>query len=98
MGQIRKYVYLDSVREADIIDWLSSQPSQSSAIKMALCAWVRDGKKENDGVDYTAIRQIIDAALDARFSGIALVSSDAPNDEDGEMEALLEELKENVLL
>jgi hypothetical protein len=101
MAQVRKYVYLDEDRDADILDWLSEQPRQSAAIKAALCAWVRDGQQENDSgvVDYGIFRQIVEAALDTKLSSLSMAPHDPhDNNDEDECEAMIDELGENVLM
>lgn len=99
MAQVRKYVYLDSDHDADILEWLSKQPRQSAAIKAALCAWVRDAAPDNAApLDLAAIRQVVDAAIAA--AGLSL-SPSAPQDngdEVDECEAILDELASNALM
>ncbi|MEE9365466.1 MAG: hypothetical protein V3W44_02170 [Dehalococcoidales bacterium] len=103
MTQVRKVTYLDSEQHADVLDWLSAQTSQSEAIRDALCAWVRGGQPESgneSGVDYSIMRQIIEAALDTKLSGLSLSppAQQDSGDEADECEAILDELEANVLM
>ncbi len=98
MSQVRRVVYLNSEREADVIEWLSKQPSASTAIRHALCAWVRGGQQEQATatIDLSAIRQVVEAALDARLSGLSVTS--AAEEAGDEAQELLKDMVDELVM
>ena len=90
---VKVTVVFDKERDADIIAWLEEQRNRSEAIRTA----IRDSLSSSPVLDIGAIRAVVEAALDDRLSGLALVNGDEsanepadPPGEDPELAAALD--------
>jgi hypothetical protein len=83
----------DEERDADIITWLNEQRNRSEAIRNA----IRVAIAPPPALDISAIRAVVEAALDEKLAGPALVSGSGlgikpadPPAEDPELAATLD--------
>ena len=83
-------VRLSEKKDADIIAWLEGQTNKSGAVRDTLRAAI----VPSPTLDIGAIRAVVEAALDERLSGLALVNGDCsvsePEGEDPELAAALD--------
>lgn len=89
-ASIRKYVYLNPRRDADILEYLARQDSESAAIRHALREHIAG--RRVPGLDREALRQVLREEL----VGLALQA--APIEADDELDELLDDLSDNLLM
>ena len=89
-ASVRKYVYLNDERDADILEYLARQDSESAAIRRALREQLAG--RRTSGLDRETLRQVLREEL----AGLALQA--APIEADDELDDLLDDLSDNLLM
>ena len=95
MGKVSFSFWLDDKKNDDVIAWLNSHHNRSAIIRSAvIAAYQAATSPQGPTIDLTAIRRVVEAALDTKLAGLSLAAvtpnSDAPEGEDPKLAALLD--------